>query len=132
VIAGGAMDMNVSLTDCEVIVMKSVWEAESDVALGEVVQRANQKLDRPWKPQTVSTFLARLVRKGFLEMYRNGRMFFYEPLIGELEYGKGEIVACANMWQNNDPCVYLVAIIKKRALRPEEIQSLRKIIEEEG
>ena len=67
-----------NLTDCEQLVMKTVWDAEEELSLMEVMQRVNDKYHKEWKPQTVSTFLARLVRKGYLRHYRQGRgVLFY-------------------------------------------------------
>ena len=63
-----------NLTDCEQLVMKTVWDSEEELSLMEIMQRVNDKYHKEWKPQTVSTFLARLVRKGYLRHYRQGRV----------------------------------------------------------
>ena len=55
-----------SLTDCEQLVMKTVWDAEEELSLMEIMQRVNDRYHKDWKPQTVSTFLARLVRSVLL------------------------------------------------------------------
>lgn len=47
---------------------------------------ANKEFKHEWKPQTVSTFLARLVRKGYLTMIRRGRCCYYTPTILLEEY----------------------------------------------
>lgn len=74
------------LTDCEQLVMKTVWDAAEELSLMEIMQRVNDCYLKEWKPQTVSTFLARLVKKGYLENYRKGRFFFYRVLIPMEEY----------------------------------------------
>lgn len=75
-----------ALTDCEQLVMKTVWDAEDELSLMEIMQRVNDKYHKKWKPQTVSTFLARLVKKGYLRHYRQGRVFFYRILVSMREY----------------------------------------------
>ena len=45
-----------SLTDCEQLVMKTVWDAEEELSLMEIMQRVNDRYHKDWKPQTVSTF----------------------------------------------------------------------------
>ena len=70
------------LTTCEELVMKTIWDASEELSLTEIMQRVNEKYHKEWKPQTVSTFLARLVRKGYLQYYRKGRVFFYQTIEG--------------------------------------------------
>lgn len=77
-----------NLTDCELLVMKILWDAEKELGLSEVTQRANETYQRDWKLQTVSTFLTRLVNKSYLESYRQGRVFYYRILVPETDYVK--------------------------------------------
>ena len=74
------------LTDCEQLVMKTIWDAAEELSLMEIMQRVNDRYSKEWKPQTVSTFLARLVKKRFLRCYRQGRVFCYQVLIPLEEY----------------------------------------------
>ena len=55
-----------NLTDCEQLVMKTVWDAAEELSLMEIMQRVNDKYHKKWKPQTLSTFLEMLVKKGYL------------------------------------------------------------------
>lgn len=65
------------LTNCEELVMKIIWDADGEeLCLMDVMDRVNSKYKKNWKPQTVSTFLARLVRKKYIQSHRNGRQFF--------------------------------------------------------
>ncbi len=75
-----------NLTDCEQLVMKTLWDAERELSLMEITQRVNETYHKDWKPQTVSTFLARLVGKSFLESHRQGRLFFYRILVLQEDY----------------------------------------------
>ena len=66
------MDTN-DISACEKLVMKVIWDSTEELALQEVMDGVNHENGKNWKPQTVSTFLSRLVKKGFLNMYRKGR-----------------------------------------------------------
>ena len=66
------MDTN-DISACEKLVMKVIWDSTEELALQEVMDGVNHENSKNWKPQTVSTFLSRLVKKGFLNMYRKGR-----------------------------------------------------------
>ncbi len=77
------------LTTCELLVMLTIWEmADGDekITMQEVTQRVNEKFQKNWKTQTISTFLARIVKKEFLSMKRKGRIFIYTPLVNKDEY----------------------------------------------
>lgn len=119
-----------ALTECEVVVMKCIWETDHDMALPEIMNMVNNRYHKEWKPQTVSTFLTRLVKKDFLNMYRQGRSFLYHPLVGEQVYGEGQITKCADLWCNNDADLYLSALNKQRKLKKEEIDRIRALIDQ--
>ncbi|MEI3048654.1 MAG: BlaI/MecI/CopY family transcriptional regulator [Roseburia inulinivorans] len=48
------------LTAAETIVMKCIWDADHEMSLAEIVKNANEGYGKEWKPQTVSTYLAKL------------------------------------------------------------------------
>ena len=118
-----------SLTDCEQLVMKTVWDAEDELSLMEIMQRVNDKYHKDWKPQTVSTFLARLVRKGYLRHYRQGRVFFYQILIPLEEY-KGQLTNdYVDFWNHNNADEFLYALAQERPLRQDEIERIHRLID---
>lgn len=83
------------LSECEELVMSIVWSADYAPDLAMVLKRVNEKYGKTWKSQTVSTFLNRLVRKGFLDFYRKGRYAYYVPQITLQDYRKmvvGEVI----------------------------------------
>ena len=51
------------LTAAETIVMKCIWDADHEMSLAEIVKNANEGYGKEWKPQTVSTYLAKLCIK---------------------------------------------------------------------
>ena len=71
------------LTECELQVMKVIWRNEGEMNLQEILKEVTLKYGKDWRPQTVSTFLARLVKKGYLNVYRSGRTFLYTPIVEE-------------------------------------------------
>lgn len=118
-----------SITDCELLVIKVIWGNEEAMSIKDIQARVNNQYNKEWKIQTVSTFLARLVRKNYLRMERRGRSFFYYPLVTEEEYGRMEIVKCVDMWGNGKINALLSAFSAVRGLTEEEKQSIREIID---
>lgn len=116
------------LTECEQLVMKVIWDAEDELSLMEVLDRVNAKFDKDWKPQTVSTFLARLVKKEYLRHYRDGRQFFYRIEVPLAEY-KGELTNdYVSFWNHDNADEFLCALSNERPLRPDEIERINKLI----
>ncbi len=74
------------LTESEKVTMKCVWDLGDGARLAYIMKVANDRYKKNWKPQTVSTFLRKLVEKGFLKQYRNGRYFCYRILISKHDY----------------------------------------------
>ncbi len=102
-----------NLTNCEQLVMKTLWDAERELGLMDVTQRVNEVYQKDWRPQTVSTFLARLVRKGYLESYRQGRVFYYRILVPQEDY-VGEIAEQFITFWNRGSVEEFLAVLEKR------------------
>lgn len=118
-----------SLTECEVVVMKTIWESDHPIALPEIIENVNNKYGKSWKPQTVSTFLTRLVKKEFLNMKRQGRTFLYTPIVSVIDYGERELKKSAELWCDNNVVTYLSEVKNRRGLTPEEIEGIRALID---
>jgi BlaI family transcriptional regulator, penicillinase repressor len=65
-----------SISDAEWQVMEAIWR-EHPVAASEVIANLGGKSG--WKPNTVRTLLARLVKKGALEFSQDGNRYLYAP-----------------------------------------------------
>lgn len=116
------------MTECELLVMKAVWSNEEAMSIKDIQARVNGMYNKTWKVQTVSTFLARLVQKGFLTMERRGRQFFYYPTVTEEEYGRDEIIKCVDMWGNGKIQSLVSAFSEVRGLTKEEKNKIREIL----
>ena len=90
-----------NLTECERIVMKSVWDAGKDVSLMEIMAAIQDKYGRNWKRQTVSTFLLHLIQKGYLTSYRVGRVFYYHEEVAMETFKKQITAEFLSFWYNN-------------------------------
>lgn len=120
------------LTDCEVLVMKVIWHSEEALSIQEITGAVNATYDKDWKVQTVSTFLSKMVKKGYLDMQRKGRYFFYYPLVTEEEYGDREIKKCVELWSNGKIDGLLAAFTRTHKLTEEERKRIGGILDELG
>lgn len=121
-----------SITECEVMVMKCIWFRESACTASGILVDLEERYQKRWKPQTISTFLRRLVDKGYLSMERSGRTFLYTPLVSELDYGSEQIEKCAEFWSANDADLFLAARNRQRPITTEEAARIRALLDSIG
>lgn len=105
------------VSDAEEIIMSIIWSNEEPMALDEIRTKANTICGKDWKPQTVSTFLARLCKKGFTSSARKGRYYFYTPLVSRQEYVKASYNLLISRFYHGDEDEMLSEI--KEAIKKE-------------
>lgn len=72
------------LPEAELDVMLAVWRCEPPVTTARVAMLLPDS--RQWKTATLSSFLVRLERRGFLLAEKQGREYVYTPLVGRDAY----------------------------------------------
>jgi len=68
--------MNISKSEHQVL--EALWEA-SPLTVGQIVERVQSNSD--WHENTIKTLLVRLVTKKAVRRRKDGKRFFYEPLV---------------------------------------------------
>lgn len=79
------------LTPIEEKVMMIIWDSDEKPHLSEIVKEINERYGKDWRPQTISTYLAHLVRKGYLSFERKGNIFLYTPLVDKKSFCKQQL-----------------------------------------
>jgi len=120
------------LTESEKVTMKCVWDLGEGARLAHVMEVANGKYKKDWKPQTVSAFLGKLVRKGFLEQYRDGRYFYYHILVPKHDYRCRMLREELEFWDDGMVEEFLDELMDSRTFtagqRKEIIERVRKMV----
>ena len=117
------------LSDSEEIVMRCVWDAKEPIGLMDVVE-ACKNYDRDWKQQTVSTFLNRLIQKGYVDSYRKGRSYMYSALIDQEEYLNSQMSGLLNFWGSKSIGALVSAFGKTTSINKEDLLELREMLDE--
>ncbi len=73
-----------SLSPCETIIMKAVWDKGEDISISELSEVLRTKYNKDYKRTTIVTFILNLTAKGFARQYRKGRIVMVIFLIGLL------------------------------------------------
>lgn len=118
------------ITECEKIVMKCIWDNTDDLSMQDITEMVNTQYGKNWKTQTVSTFLARLVKKEYLRMYRKGRCFYYQALVDKDEYKDDVLKDYVKFWDGGSMSAFVCGLFGKSMLSKSDREELKKKIQE--
>lgn len=116
------------LTESEKITMKCVWDLGEGARLAHIMEVANSRYKKNWKPQTVSTFLGKLVRKGFLEQYRDGRYFYYHILVSRHDYRCRMLRDDLDFWDDGDVDEFVSELMDKKTFSVAQRTEILKMV----
>lgn len=120
----------IALTASETLVMKCIWSTSQELSLADIFEMVNKQYHKNWKYQTVSTFLAKLVQKGFVRTRREGHRILYQVLITEEDYRAEQALEFVNFWNKGSVSQFVASFCKERTLTKQEIKELKIIIAE--
>ncbi len=120
---------NISIGNAEIEIMKVIWKSKNPITsldIGKAVE------DKGWKKTTIATFLTRLVDKGVLSAEKQGKLYYYTPLISEKEYRKTQTKNLISTLYNGSIKEFAVSLFEEQKLSDNEIDELRAIFEDKG
>ncbi len=68
------------VADTELIILKILWR-EAPLTIGQIISRAQEKTE--WHDNTIKTIVTRLFKKELVSRAKDGKQFFYTPVIKE-------------------------------------------------
>ena len=118
---------NISIGDAELEIMKVIWKAKAPITSLDIGKKVE---DKGWKKTTISTFLTRLVEKGALSADKQGKLYYYTPIITEKEYKKTQTKNLIKTLYNGSVRDFAVSFFEEQKLSPDDIKELRAIFED--
>ena len=118
---------NISIGDAELEIMKVIWNAKFPITSPDIGKEVE---DKGWKKTTIATFLTRLVEKGALSAEKNGKLYYYTPLITEKEYRKSQTKNLIKTLYNGSVRDFAVSFFEEQKLSEKDIKELMSIFEE--
>lgn len=118
------------LTQGELEVMDILWSQDRDLSRTEILPLLEQKYHRNWKIQTVSSYLAHLVDKKFIEYYRKGVYFYYHVIMPQERYKEQETRRFINFWYHNSIDELILGLVDQSQLSTESIKKIEELINE--
>ncbi|MBU8915196.1 BlaI/MecI/CopY family transcriptional regulator [Bacillus sp. FJAT-29953] len=113
------------ISEAEFEVMKVIWKYEP-ISTPEVVEKLSNKSD--WKPNTIHTMLARLVKKKALHARKDGRVFIYTSLVEKDQYVEQKSKSFLQQFFGGTLHSMVLNFIENDQLSNEEISELKKIL----
>ena len=118
---------NISIGDAELEIMKVIWKAKQPITSLDIGKEVE---DKGWKKTTIATFLTRLVEKGALSADKQGKLYYYTPLITEKEYRKSQTKNLIKTLYNGSVRDFAVSFFEEQKLSDDDIKELRTIFED--
>lgn len=116
-----------SISDAEYAVMKIVW-AHAPISTNDVVEMLEKTTN--WKPKTIQTLLARLVKKGALRYEKSSRVYVYMPLIQETDVLALESDTFLQRFYDGAANAMMVNLVERDKLSQDELEALKRLLEE--
>ncbi|MEH6991173.1 BlaI/MecI/CopY family transcriptional regulator [Neobacillus drentensis] len=113
------------ISEAEYEVMQVIWNFEP-ISTPEVVDKLSNKSD--WKPNTIHTMLARLVKKKALHARKDGRVFVYTSLVEKHEYVEQKSKSFLQQFFGGTVNSMILNFIENDKLSNEDISELKKIL----
>ncbi len=118
---------DINIGEAELEIMKVIWKAGEPVNTQYISEAVEEK---GWKRTTISTFLTRLVDKGALSSQKQGKFYYYTPLISKKEYRKSKTSSLISSLYNGSIKDFAVALFEEESLSDEDIKELRAIFDD--
>ena len=115
------------ISEAEWDVMKIVW-ANSPCTSNQIIEALED--NKTWKPKTIKTLISRLVIKNVLGFKEEGRKYLYYSLVSESECVEAENQTFLSKVYNGALKTMLVSFIKENDLTREDIEDLKRILDE--
>ena len=115
---------NINISEAELEVMKVIWSEKRPVTsldLGEAFE------NKGWKKTTIGTFLTRLVEKGALSAEKQGKLYYYTPLISQKDYRKSQTKNLISSLYVGSIKDFAVSLFEEQAISDEELKELKAI-----
>lgn len=113
------------ISESEWEVMKIIWKSNPTTS-EEIIDKFSGQKD--WTPQTIKTFLNRLVNKGALGYEKTGRIYRYYPILQEKDFVRTESKSFLKRIYNGALGMLVSNLLEEEDITDKELEELERII----
>jgi BlaI family penicillinase repressor len=117
------------LSDSELEIMRVIWEEDGKAYLSVLMGRLTA-MGKTWKPNTVLTFLSRLIEKGMLTVEKQGRVNLYVALCKESDYTESLTQSFLRKFFGGDAKSLVASLLRQDRLSADDIAELQEFWKE--
>ena len=115
------------IAESEWKIMKILW-SDSPKTANKIVELLSEETN--WNPRTTKTLLNRLVKKEALGFKKEGRTYFYYPLVSKDECAQKERNSVLNRVYDGALKPLLASFIEDENLTAKDIEELKQILDQ--
>ena len=116
-----------TLTEAELRLMKVLW-TRGESTVNEIVAALPTKNALAYN--SVLTTIRILEQKGYVQHRKEGRAFYYVPLVAEEQAGSSEVRLVLSRFFGNSREKLMLSLLGDSEITPEELQRLRDAIQQ--
>ena len=116
-----------TLTEAELRLMKVLW-TRGESTVNDIVGALPKKNALAYN--SVLTTIRILEQKGYVQHRKEGRAFYYLPVVAEQEAGSSEVRLVLSRFFGNSREKLLLSLLGDSDVTPEELQRLRDAIQQ--
>lgn len=117
------------LSDCELMTMKCIWDAEEPITCSEIIAKLSQNYGLTYKDTTVYTFIKKLKDKGFVDSFRKG-VTYYIPLRDEESYRNEQMKFTQDFWFKGSSAAFVSNFFQSKKLSQAELDEIKRMIDD--
>ena len=118
-----------NLSGSEAMVMKTVWDAGEDISVPDLMIALNEKYGKDYARTTVQTFLLKMIGKGFVQIYRRGKLSYVHALKDEADYKAKLLREEMDFWYQGNPAELVAGLFRAGEMTEEDKEQIRRALD---
>ncbi len=119
-----------NLSCAESLVMKAIWEAGEDIAVPDLMTALKVKYEKDYARTTVQTFLLKLSEKGFIRIYRKGKLSYVRAVKEEADYKARILKEELDFWYHGNTSELIAGLFRAVKLTEKDREQIRRALDE--
>ena len=117
------------LSGSEAMVRKAVWDAGEDISVPDLMIALKEKYGKDYARTTVQTFLLKMIGKGFVQIYRRGKLSYVHALKGEADYKAKLLQEEMDFGYQGDPAQLVASLFRAGEMTEEDKEHIRRALD---
>lgn len=118
-----------NLSASESMVMKTIWDAREDISVPDLMTALKVKYGKEYARTTVQTFLLKMIGKGFVHIYRKGKLSYVHALKDETEYKAKLLREEMDFWYRGNPAELVASLFRAGEMTEEDKEQIRRALD---